>query len=103
MTAGGWAPRRAGPGRPRKLERRGAWLAERLRRHRGDADVARQELDAEPGVYVALRTVEREVASLRREMQAEARATVRLDAPPERRMQVDFGACRVAVEDEPGR
>jgi transposase len=101
VAAGGWAPYRR-PGRPRKLEGHGAWLAERLRRHRGNADVVRQELEAELGVRAALRTVEREVAPLRREMEAEARATVRFETPPGRQMQVDFGTCRVAVEDEPG-
>ena len=72
LAAGGWAPYRR-PGRPRKLAGHGAWLAERFRRHRGNADVVRQELEAELGVRVDLRTVEREVAPLRRELEAEAR------------------------------
>jgi hypothetical protein len=39
------------------------------------ADVVRQELAAEKGIELSLRTVEREVAPLRRELEAEARAT----------------------------
>src|SRR5215210_3675895 len=57
VAAGGWAPYRRRPGRPRKLAGHGAWLAERFRRHRGNADVVRQELEAELGVRVDLRTV----------------------------------------------
>jgi hypothetical protein len=37
------------------------WLRERLRRHRGNADVIRQELAAEKSIIVSLRTVERAV------------------------------------------
>ena len=54
------------------MEEHGAWLAERLLRPRSNAGVVRQELEAELDVRVALRTVEREVAPLRREMEAEA-------------------------------
>jgi transposase len=99
LAAGGWAPYRR-PGRPRKLAGHGAWLAERFRRHRGNADVVRQELEAELGVRVDLRTVEREVAPLRRELEAEARATVRFETPPGGQLQIDFGHCRVALQDE---
>lgn len=53
------------------------WLVERFWRHHGNADVLRQELLAEQGVKVSLRTVERSVAPLRRELRAAARATVR--------------------------
>jgi transposase len=88
-------------GRSRALAGQENWLAERLRRHAGNADVVRQELAAEKGLAVSLRTVEREVASLRREMAAEARATVRFETPPGRQMQVDFGERRVVIGDAP--
>ena len=78
----------------------GAWLAERLRRHRGDADVVRQELAAEPGITVSLRTVERAVAHLRRELAAEALATVRFETPPGRQLQIDFGERAVRIGEE---
>ena len=69
LAAGGWAPYRT-PERPGMLAGHGAWLAERFRRHRGNADVVRQELAAELGIRVSLRTVERAVAHLRRELAA---------------------------------
>src|SRR3954467_9867318 len=78
----------------------GAWLAERFRRHRGDAAGVRQELAAEPGITVSLRTVERAVAHLRRELAAEARATVRFETPPGRQMQIDFGAASAGIGRE---
>src|SRR3954467_6448894 len=78
----------------------GAWLAERFRRHRGDAAGVRQELAAEPGITVSLRTVERAVAHLRRELAAEALATVRFETPPGRQLQIDFGEVRACIEGE---
>ena len=73
------------------------WLAERFRRHGGNADVVRQELLAEKGIALSLRTVEREVAPLRRALAAEARATVRFETPPGHQLQIDFGERRVAI------
>jgi transposase len=78
----------------------GAWLAERFRRHRGNADVVRQELAAELGITVSLRTVERAVAHLRRELAAEALATVRFETPPGRQLQIDFGERAVRIGEE---
>src|SRR5512132_4188075 len=73
LRQGGWASYR-GRGRPSALAGLEGWLAERFRRHRGNADVVRQELAREHGVRVSLRTVERAVADLRRDLLAEARA-----------------------------
>ena len=56
--------------------------------------MVRQELLAEHGIAVSLGTVERAVAPLRRELVAEARATVRFETPPGRQMQVDVGEKR---------
>ena len=58
-------------------------MAERFRRHAGNADVVRQELLAEKGLKLSLRTVERAVGALRRELEAEAR--------PGKQLQIDFG------------
>jgi transposase len=102
LAAGGWVPYRA-PERPSVLDGLEAWLAERFRRHRGNADVVRQDLEREHGIRVGLRTVERAVAPLRRELAAEARATVRFETPPGHQLQVDFGELRVPVEGERGR
>src|ERR687897_1885185 len=99
LGTGGWAPYRT-PERPGALAGHGAWLAERLRRHRGNADVVRQELSAELGIVVSLRTVERAVADLRRELAAEALATVRFETPPGRQLQIDFGERWVAIGGE---
>src|SRR5215210_3150462 len=99
LATGGWAPYRT-PERPGALAGHGAWLAERLRRHRGNVDVVRQELAAELGIVVSLRTVERAVADLRRELAAEALATVRFETPAGRQLQIDFGERWVAVGDE---
>ena len=60
VAAGGWAPCRV-PARPSVLAGHTEWVAERLRRHRGNADVVRQELASELGVVTSLRTVERSV------------------------------------------
>ena len=91
-------------------EEHATWLAERLRRHRGNADVVRQAWAmkrtraAELGIVVSLRTVERAVSHLRREFAAEALATVRFETPPGRRLQIDFGQRRIAIEGKgPGK
>jgi transposase len=73
------------------------WLEERFRRHAGNADVVRQERRAVKGVTVRLRTVERAVAQLRRELRAEARATVRFETRPGQQLQIDFGERRLEI------
>src|SRR3712207_2623434 len=80
LAAGGWAPYRT-PEWASALDGLGEWLAERFRRHRGNADVVRQDLACERGVRVSLRTVERAVAPLRREVAAEGRGAGRLETP----------------------
>lgn len=77
-----------------------AWLEERFRRRRGNADVVRQDLARELAVTVSLRTVERAVAPLRQSLAAEARATVRFETPPGHQLQIDFGETAVAIGDE---
>ena len=99
LAAGGWVACRV-PERSRALAGQEAWLAERFRRHQGNADVVRQELAAEHGIAVSLRTVERAVAPLRRELMAEARATVRFETPPGRQLQIDFGERQVRIGEE---
>ena len=94
LRQGGWASYR-GRGRPSALAGLEGWLAERFRQHRGNADVVRQELAREHGVRVSLRTVERAVADLRRDLLAEARACVRFETPPGRQLQIDFGSTFV--------
>jgi transposase len=102
LELGGWQPCRP-PSRLKKLGGLGDWLAERFRRHGGNADVVRQELAAEKGMVVSLRTVERAVAGLRRELRAEARATVRFETRPGEQLQIDFGERRVVIGGVPER
>jgi transposase len=102
LAAGGWAPWRA-PTRPSVLAEHTDWISERLRRHCGNADVVRQELASELGVVTSLRTVERSVSHLRRELAAEALATVRFETPPGRQLQIDFGQRRIAIEGDHGK
>lgn len=96
LSEGGWVPYR-GRGRPRALAGLEDWVAERFRQHGGNADVVRQELKREKGITLTLRTVERAVAPLRRELAAEARATVRFETPPGKQLQIDFGERRVLI------
>jgi transposase len=102
LEAGAWAGYRS-PRRAKALDGLEPWLAERLRRHRGNADVVRQELEREHGLRVSLRTVERAVQELRRELVAEARATVRFETPPGRQLQIDLGSTFATIADEPVR
>src|SRR4051812_3001837 len=87
---GGWAPL-AATRRPCALDGLEDWLAERFRRHRGNADVVRQELSAEHGIAVSLRTLERAVAHPRREPAPEARAAGRFETPPRRPARSGLG------------
>lgn len=96
LAEGGYLAYRR-PARRRTLTGLEDWLAERFHRHAGNADVVRQELLAEKGIHVSLRTVERAVVGLRRELQAQARATVRFETPPGHQLQIDFGERRVLI------
>jgi transposase len=77
-----------------------AWLSERLQRHRGNADVVRQDLQREHGITVCLRTVERAVAPFRRELRAADLATVRFETAPGEQLQIDFGEVTVPIAGE---
>jgi transposase len=99
LRQGGWQAYQA-PRRPGRLTAHADWLAERFRQHRGNCDVVRQQLQREHGIAVSLRTVERAVAHLRREVLAQSAATVRFETPPGHQLQIDFGTVRVPVADE---
>jgi transposase len=95
--------RLAGASRPRPATDTAGledWLAERFRRHAGNAEVVRQELEREKGIRLTLRTVEREVSHRRRELEAEARATIGFETPPGKQLQIDFGERRVLIAGE---
>jgi transposase len=99
LRAGGWRPMDVS-GRASVLAPHAQWLEERLRRHKGNADVVRQDLHKELGVDVSLRTVERAVAPLRLAMKAETLAHVRYETAPGHQLQIDFGSTSVDVGDE---
>jgi len=86
-----------GSGRAKSLDGLKDWIAEAFHKHRGNADVIRQELKAEHGLDVSLRTVERAVAPLRKELRTESVATVRFETPPGRQLQIDFGQREVKI------
>ena len=96
LEAGGWRPYRQ-PARGKKLSGQESWLKERFARHRGNADVIRQELAAEKGIVVSLRTIERAVQPFRRELAAQARATARFETAPGKQLQIDFGERLVEI------
>src|SRR2546422_10223283 len=100
LAAGSWVAYR-GRGRPRTLAGHEEWVAERFRRHAGNADVVRQELEAEKGIRLTLRTVEREVAHLRRGVGGEERGASRFVAPAGQALGGDFvgGPGGVGRED----
>ncbi|RBP00024.1 transposase [Roseiarcus fermentans] len=99
LAGGGWASYRT-PRRAKRLDGLEDWLSERFFRHRGNADVVRQDLVREQGVMASLRTVERAVEGLRQSLAAEARATLRFETPPGRQLQIDFGEAHASIGDE---
>ena len=99
LRGGGWAAYRR-PERKRALRGLEPWLAERLQRHRGNADVVRQDLEREHRVTVSLRTVERAVAPFRRELRAAEVATIRFETLPGEQLQIDFGETGVSIAGE---
>jgi transposase len=96
LRQGEWKPCQSTP-RIGKLAKLSEWLRERFRRHGGNADVVRQELEKEHGIQISLRTVERAVEPWRREMTVEREATVRHETAPGRQMQIDFGEKEMQI------
>ncbi|SHI07990.1 hypothetical protein SAMN05443248_8005 [Bradyrhizobium erythrophlei] len=76
---------------PKRLDGLEGWLRERFIRHRGNADVVRQDLMAEEGVAVSPRTLQRAVQPYRQALRAEALATTRFETLPGWQLQIDFG------------
>ena len=99
LRADGWVAYKR-PVRESVLRGLESWLGERLQRHRGNADVVRQDLEREHGIVVSLRTVERAVEPLRRELRAADVATVRFETAPGEQLQIDFGEVTVPIAGE---
>jgi transposase len=100
LVAGGWIEYRK-PVRGKALEGQAAWLEAEYRRHRGNAEVVRQELALQKSLPLSLRTVERAVRPFRQQLAAEAKATVRYETEPGRQAQADFGQMRVSIGSAP--
>jgi hypothetical protein len=92
VAAGGMKPFKS-PERRKLLDGLEGWLRERFIRHRGNADVVRQDLLAEGGVTVSRRTLQRAVQPYRQALKAEALATTRFETP----LQIDFGERLVEI------
>jgi transposase len=99
LRSGGWKPMDVSA-RTGVLAPHMEWLEQRLRQHKGNADVVRQELQRELGITVSLRTVQRAVASMRVTLRAQAVAHVRFETAPGLQLQVDFGSTHVQVGEE---
>src|SRR5262245_1932711 len=96
VAAGGIKPFKS-PQRPKLLDGHEDWLRERFSRHRGNADVVRQDLLSEKGLTVGRRTLQRAVQSYRQALKAEALATVRFETAPGQQRQIDFGERLVEI------
>ena len=99
VAAGGVKPFKS-PERAKLLDGHEDWLRERLIRHRGNADVVRQDLLSEKGLAVSRRTLQRAVQSYRQALKAEALATVRFETAPGQQLQIDFGERLVEIGGE---
>jgi transposase len=96
LAAGGVRPFKS-PQRPKLLDGHDDWLREQFIRHRGNADVVRQDLLSEKGLAVSRRTLQRAVQSYRQALKAEALATVRFETAPGQQLQIDFGERLVEI------
>jgi transposase len=96
VVAGGLKPFKTAK-RSKRLDGHEDWLRERFLRHRGNADVVRQDLIAEKGIAVSLRMLQRAVQRYRQALRAEALATMRFETPPGRQLQIDFGERLVEI------
>jgi transposase len=90
----------SGKPRSKQLDGLESWLEDRYRRHRGNADVVRQELLAEHQIKVSLRTVERAVQHIRERDLVKAKATIRFETPPGKQLQIDFGSTKTRIAGE---
>jgi transposase len=100
IAAGGVKPFKA-PARAKKLDGLDDWLRERFIKHRGNADVVRQDLLSEKKIKASRRTLQRAVQPYRQALKAEALATTRFETPPGRQLQIDFGERFVDIGGAP--
>lgn len=99
LSKGGWMPYQI-PKRTKTLDGLNDWLEKTFEQHHGNADVVRQELQAQHGIEVSLRTVERAVQPFRQQLAAAAKATLRFETPAGKQLQIDFGTTTVEIAAE---
>ena len=99
IAAGGFVEYK-NPSRTGLLDGLGGWLEARFLRHRGNAEVVRQELHSEKNIAVSLRTVERAVSVWRKDLAVRGIATVRYETRPGEQAQIDFGEKEVVIGGE---
>lgn len=99
IAAGGFVEYK-NPERTGLLDGLGGWLEEQFHRHRGNAEVVRQELRSQKSLEVSLRTVERAVAVWRQDLVVRGLATVRYETKPGDQAQIDFGEREVLIAGE---
>jgi transposase len=99
LSKGGWMPYQT-PKRVKALDGLNDWLEKTFEQHHGNADVVRQELQAQHGIEVSLRTVERAVQPFRQQLAAAAKATLRFETPAGKQLQIDFGTTTVEIAAE---
>jgi transposase len=88
------------PRNTRKLAGLELWLKASFKKHRGNADVIRQELITEHGIHASIRTVQRAVQPFRQEAFTKAKATIRFETPPGQQLQIDFGSTKILIGNE---
>ena len=96
---GGWKPYRK-PNKKSILDGLNEWLKETFFKHRGNADVVRQELQNQHNIKVSLRTVERAVKKHRNHLKILAKSTVRFETSPGKQLQIDFGTTSVNINNK---
>ncbi len=102
LDKGGWQAYQS-PNRSKALDGLEPWLEKTFLQHQGNADVVRQELVAQHGIHLSLRTVERAVQPFRQQLVAAAKATLRFETPPGKQLQIDFGTTSIEVDGVPIR
>lgn len=96
LRSNGWKPYRA-PYKEKKLANLEGWLKETFLQHKGNSAVVHQELKRQYGLNLHSSTVRRAVQRYRRELEAEAKATVRFETPPGKQLQIDFGSMTIQI------
>ena len=83
---------------PSALDPHAEFLLERFLQHDGNTDVVRQELAAELGIEVSLRTVQRALKPYLARIEASRLVTQCYETKPGQQLQIDFGEKLTLIE-----